>query len=189
VIDTGIWPEHPSFADTGYGPPPAGWSGECQAGEQWSQQHCNNKLIGARYFEKGFGHFGGVLAGDYQSARDSDGHGSHTASTAGGNAGVPAEMFGRSYGTISGMAPRARIAAYKACWPGGCATTDLVAAIDAAVGDGVDVINFSIGDGNPTSSTRTTWRSSSRVTPASSSLPPPATTDRERARSTTAGPG
>jgi subtilisin family serine protease len=149
VVDTGIWPEHPSFADTGYGPPPAGWNGECQSGEQWTQSDCTDKLIGARYFEKGFGHFGGALQPDYQSARDSEGHGSHTASTAGGNAGVTATIFGRSLGTISGMAPRARIAAYKACWPGGCAGSDLIAAIDSAVADGVDVINYSIGDGDP----------------------------------------
>jgi subtilisin family serine protease len=149
LVDTGIWPEHPSFSGAGYGPPPAGWNGECQPGEQWSQQHCNNKLIGARYYEKGYGHFSGGLAGDYQSARDHDGHGTHTASTAGGNAGVAASVLGVDRGTISGIAPRARIAAYKACWPEGCATTDLVAAIDAAVADGVDVINYSIGDGDP----------------------------------------
>jgi subtilisin family serine protease len=149
VVDTGIWPEHPSFADTGYGPAPAGWNGECQPGEQWTQSDCTDKLIGARYFEKGYGHLGGGLAGDYQSARDHDGHGTHTASTAGGNAGVAASVFGKSLGTISGMAPRARVAAYKACWPEGCAVSDLVAAIDTAVADGVDVINYSIGDGDP----------------------------------------
>jgi subtilisin family serine protease len=149
VVDTGIWPEHPSFADTGYGPPPAGWTGECESGEQWTKSNCSNKLIGARYFEKGYGHTHGGVQGDYQSARDHDGHGTHTASTAGGNGGVGATIFGRSYGVISGMAPRARIASYKACWPGGCASSDLTAAIDAAVADGVDVINYSIGDGDP----------------------------------------
>jgi subtilisin family serine protease len=149
VVDTGIWPEHPSFSGTGYGPAPAGWNGECESGEQWTKKNCNNKIIGARYFEKGFGHFGGGLHGDYQSARDHDGHGSHTASTAGGNSGVQATIFGRNYGTVSGLAPRARIAAYKACWPGGCASSDLTAAIDAAVADGVDVINYSIGDADP----------------------------------------
>lgn len=149
VIDTGIWPEHPSFADTNYGPAPAGWNGTCQSGQRWSKQHCTDKLIGARYFHRGFGHAFGSLAGDYQSARDHDGHGTHTASTAGGNANVTATVFGQNRGTVSGMAPRARIAAYKACWPGGCAVSDLVAAIDAAVGDGVDVINYSIGDGDP----------------------------------------
>jgi subtilisin family serine protease len=149
VVDTGIWPEHPSFADTSYGPAPAGWNGECESGEQWTQRNCSDKLIGARYFEKGFGHFGGGLEEGYQSPRDSEGHGTHTASTAGGNAGVAATILGRSFGTVSGMAPRARIAAYKACWPGGCAGTDLTEAIDTAVADGVDVINYSIGDGDP----------------------------------------
>ena len=149
VVDTGIWPEHPSFADTNYGPPPATWHGTCQTGEQWSKANCSDKLIGARYYNKGFGHFGGGLQDDFQSARDLEGHGTHTSSTAGGNANVEATIVGRSFGLISGMAPRARIAAYKACWPGGCATSDLNAAIDDAVADGVDVINYSIGDGDP----------------------------------------
>jgi subtilisin family serine protease len=149
VVDTGIWPEHPSFADTGYGPAPAGWHGTCQAGELFSKQECNGKLIGARYYSKGIGHFKGGLAREYESPRDHDGHGSHTASTAAGNANVVSSIFGRTLGTISGMAPRARVAAYKACWELGCAFTDTVAAIDAAVADGVDVINYSIGDGDP----------------------------------------
>jgi subtilisin family serine protease len=149
VVDTGIWPEHPSFADTNYGPAPAGWNGTCQTGEAWTRANCTDKLIGARYYNKGFGHFQGGLKGTYQSARDSEGHGSHTAGTAGGNANVTATILGRNMGTISGMAPRARIAAYKACWPGGCAVSDLTAAIDQAVADGVDVINYSIGDGDP----------------------------------------
>src|SRR5829696_6479238 len=149
VVDTGVWPEHPSLSGAGYGAPPASWHGTCQSGEQWTQADCNNKLIGARYYTKGFGHFGGDLSDDFQSARDHEGHGTHTASTAGGNANVAATIVGTSFGEISGMAPRARIAAYKACWPGGCATTDLTAAIDEAVADGVDVINYSIGDADP----------------------------------------
>jgi hypothetical protein len=161
VVDTGIWPEHPSFSDqkdlvfrTGssgkrnqaYGPAPSHWTGSCQSGEQFSQDMCTNKLIGARYYLSGFGHFG-VFQYDYKSARDADSHGSHTASTAAGNHGVPATGAAASFGKISGMAPRARIAAYKVCWngdAGGCASSDSVAAIDQAVADGVDVINFSI---------------------------------------------
>jgi hypothetical protein len=161
VVDTGIWPEHPSFSDqkdlvfrTGesgkrnlaYGPPPSSWTGSCQSGEQFSQDMCTNKLIGARYYLSGFGHFG-IFQNDYKSARDHDSHGSHTASTAAGNYGVQATGAAASFGKISGMAPRARIAAYKVCWngdEGGCASSDSVAAIDQAVADGVDVINFSI---------------------------------------------
>ncbi len=163
VIDTGIWPEHPSFSDQmdlsdpqgksgkrnlAYGPAPAGWHGSCQSGEQFSQQDCNNKLIGARYFKDGFTNNEIKLSNDYLSARDGDGHGTHTASTAAGNAGVSADIFGADLGTISGIAPRARVAMYKACWAdAGCFGTDLTMAIDQAVADGVDVINYSIGGG------------------------------------------
>jgi subtilisin family serine protease len=164
VIDTGIWPEHPSFSDQtdladrpgssgkdsqAYGPPPSGWHGSCQSGEQWSQDDCNNKLIGARFFHDGFTNHEINISGDYLSARDADGHGSHTSSTAAGNAGVSAEVFGVDRGVVSGIAPRARIAMYKACWAdSGCAVSDLTAAIDQAVADGVDVINYSIGGGS-----------------------------------------
>lgn len=166
VIDTGIWPEHPSFSDEAdftdrpgrsgkrslvYGPPPAGWHGTCQSGELWSQDDCNNKLIGARYFKDGFTNNSINISGDYLSARDADGHGSHTASTAAGNAGVETSIFGVDRGVVTGIAHRARVAAYKACWANaGCALSDLVAAIDTAVADGVDVINYSIGSGATT---------------------------------------
>jgi hypothetical protein len=161
IVDTGFWPEHPSFSDqidlafrqgaTGkatlaYGPPPASWHGACQSGERWSQQDCGNKLIGARYFLNGYGHYG-VIKDDYKSARDADGHGTHTGSTAAGNADVPASILGSGLGKVSGIAPRARVAIYKVCWNGsvgGCPNSDSVAAIDQAVADGVDVINFSI---------------------------------------------
>ena len=166
VIDTGIWPEHPSFSDEvdlghdpgntdrnlAYGPPPADWHGKCEAGEQFSRDDCNNKLIGARWFTRGRNLAGGQHEGEYASPRDHDGHGTHTASTAGGNANVDPMIFGRDLGvgTISGMAPRARIAAYKGCFgETGCFLTDLLAAIDAAVSDGVDVINYSIGSDSP----------------------------------------
>ncbi len=163
VIDTGVWPEVPSFSDAGdtdynsYGPPPAQWRGTCESGEQWSQQDCNNKLIGVRFFPYGWGASvqgksrNGVLPQGYNSGRDDDdvGHGSHTTSTAGGNRGVTMTLAGEPVlgdSDGSGVAPRARVAHYKACWnAGGCVGSDLVAAIDAAVADGVDVINYSIG--------------------------------------------
>jgi subtilisin family serine protease len=164
IIDTGIWPEHPSFSDQidfsdssgnsgsrnlAYGPPPTGWNGSCQSGENWSQNDCNNKLIGARYYVDGFSAQGGsgIIVSDFLSPRDSDGHGSHTASTAAGNEGPQNTINSLP---VSGMAPRARIAAYKVCWEprvgtSGCASSDSAAAIDQAIADGVDVINFSIG--------------------------------------------
>lgn len=150
VIDSGIVQEHPSLVDTGYGPPPAGWAGACEAGEGFAASDCNNKLIGARYFVEGFGE-ANTVPDEFISPRDSDGHGTHTATTAGGNENVVASLAGTALAKISGIAPRARIAAYKACWqaPGapsaGCAFSDSAAATDAAVEDGVDLLSFSVG--------------------------------------------
>lgn len=166
IIDSGIWPESLSFSDkavngvpsaTGpvvYGPAPAGWSGSCDLGEGWTATTCNNKLIGARYYNRGAGGNAGVDASkpwEYNSARDYNGHGTHTASTSGGNYATPTTGPATGLGaSISGMAPRARIAAYKALWSTKSGDTasgsgvDLVAAIDQAVADGVDVINYSI---------------------------------------------
>lgn len=149
VLDTGIWPEHPSFADDGYGPPPADWFGGCTSGERFSQNDCNNKLIGARFYRLGMGRGTAFVDPDeYLSTRDRDGHGTHTASTAAGNADVPAAIFGIDRGVVSGIAPRARIAAYKVCWnEAGCFLSDILAAIDGSIAEGVDVINYSIGGG------------------------------------------
>jgi subtilisin family serine protease len=138
------------------------FTGVCQTGVQFDAGDCNTKLIGARYFVDGFGvgNIGTEDQGEYLSPRDGNGHGSHTASTAAGNADVEATIGDRSFGTVSGVAPAAKIAAYKVCWDGpdrvatdddGCATLDLIAAIEAAVTDGVDVINYSIGGGGATS--------------------------------------
>ncbi|MBJ7312759.1 S8 family serine peptidase [Rugamonas sp. CCM 8940] len=169
IVDGGIWPENPSYADrvdqngtpshSGasrvYDAPPASWKGVCETGEGFGANNCNNKLIGARSFPSA----GQALHWtEFLSARDSvagaegqGGHGSHTSSTAGGNANVEVLSGGLALGRISGMAPRARIAAYKVCWTdagtgkNGCPTASSVAAIEQAVKDGVNVINFSIG--------------------------------------------
>ena len=183
IIDSGVWPEHPSFADVPtpkkgnkgpeipFGPVPDSFTGEaCDFGNTAANPldapaSCNNKLILARCYNLGFssaldpgnpcgGDGAFTLPTEFQSARDNDGHGSHVGSTAGGNFGVPASIEGEPLGNVSGVAPRARIAAYKVCWngsfppapfQGGCASSDSAAAIDQAVADGVDVINFSIG--------------------------------------------
>lgn len=165
LIDSGIWPESPSFSDRtgfngnakkdgklGYQQIP-GWHGKCVPGEAFNASMCNQKLIGAQFFNAGWGGDAGIDAQrpwEFNSARDYNGHGSHTSSTAGGNHAVvptgPTEVFG----PISGMAPRARIAMYKGLWSlqdGSQANgynSDLVMAIDQAVADGVDVISYSI---------------------------------------------
>jgi len=164
IIDSGVWPEHPSFSDrTGSNGNPTqdgkldyqqipGWNGRCIPGEAFNASNCNQKLIGARFYNAGFGGNAGIdatLPFEFNSPRDHNGHGTHTATTAGGNAGVAASGAAAVFGNISGIAPRARIASYKACWSvpgtaGSCTGVDLLAAIDQAVADGVDVINYSI---------------------------------------------
>ena len=130
--------------------PPENWNGVCQAGERFEETTCNNKLIGARYFIDGAQNSGPIDDGEIISARDTDGHGTHTATTAAGNR-VNASIFGTLLGQVEGIAPGARIAAYKACWlrPGdlraSCNTSDLANAIDMAVADGVHIINYSVG--------------------------------------------
>ena len=181
IVDGGIWPENPAYADRvdadgkptfdnngtlAYDAPPARWKGICQPGEGFTVAACNNKLIGAQYFDATYSTVGKTTHWtEFRSPRDSiggnvghGGHGDHTASTAGGNSGAEAIVNGVNLGPVSGMAPRARLAAYKVCWTyndatdatGGknsCYTGDSVAAIEKAVVDGVNVINFSISGG------------------------------------------
>lgn len=173
-IDTGIWPENPSFdapALTSHKPGKRDphrpyrsgattlmhkadggiFKGTCQTGDSFTAA-CNEKVISARYFGEGW--LDAVPESNragYISPRDSQGHGTHTASTAAGNANVRATAGGEDLGTVSGVAPAATIAVYKALWQSkdgqadGGLTSDLVAAIDQAVADGVDVINYSLG--------------------------------------------
>lgn len=185
IVDGGIWPENPAFADRvdangkptfdgaaslAYTSAPASFKGGCQAGEGFDPaRHCNNKLIGAKFFNAGF--LSTKLPKnwtEFYSPRDSNvgsngsssghgGHGDHVASTAAGNTGAPSIVAGVAMGETSGVAPRARVASYKVCWtyddatnPDGsnarnsCFNSDSVKAIDEAVKDGVHVLNYSI---------------------------------------------
>ncbi|TYI67661.1 hypothetical protein E1A91_D08G033900v1 [Gossypium mustelinum] len=151
-LDTGVWPESKSFSDEGYGPIPSRWRGSCS--RDVGGVVCNRKLIGAKFFNKGYSAFiGDALNDTFKTVRDHQGHGSHTLSTAGGNFVPGASIFGHANGTAKGGSPRARVAAYKVCWPplvGGneCFDADIIAAFDAAISDGVDVLSVSLG-GNP----------------------------------------
>ena len=158
VLDTGIWPEHPSLSDpdpTGNAYAPLGVFPACQFGTGANPGPpftCNNKLIGAYRFMAGYdacvtaGNCA-FPAGTFTSARDEDGHGTHTATTAAGNGQLPATVLGVERGNVSGIAPRARVIAYKVCGASGCLDSDCAAAVDQAISDGVDVINFSVEGG------------------------------------------
>jgi hypothetical protein len=180
VLDSGYWPESASFGGAALGttaPAPNDpdpyqpykvgsqikmnksdggvFTGICQAGENPAANFdgtlCNSKVISARYFDTAYKDATDVAdRNDFASPRDRDGHGSHTASTAAGNADQPVSIRGHSFGKISGVAPAAKLAVYKVCWTsvpnpeGSCYTTDSLDAIDQAVQDGVDVINYSV---------------------------------------------
>ncbi|KAG0618826.1 hypothetical protein M758_4G094300 [Ceratodon purpureus] len=150
VVDSGVWPERPSFGDQQFGPIPSRWKGICESGPNFSaSEHCNRKLIGARSFYKGYEAGGGVIdeaEGEYKSPRDDPiGHGTHTASTAAGTWSHMASVGpGLGMGTARGMAPKARLAVYKAIWKT-ASDSDILAAVDQAVADGVDVLSISLG--------------------------------------------
>ncbi|CAM0947697.1 unnamed protein product [Alopecurus aequalis] len=147
VLDTGISPAHRSFHDRGLGPVPPRWRGTCAAGPGFPPGSCNRKLVGARFFSAGYEATSGRMneTAELRSPLDSDGHGTHTASIAAGRYVFPASTLGYARGVASGMAPKARLAAYKVCWVGGCFDSDILAAFDAAVADGVDIVSLSVG--------------------------------------------
>ncbi|KAJ6776766.1 PEPTIDASE S8 [Salix koriyanagi] len=151
-LDTGVWPESKSFSDEGMGPVPSKWRGICQHDTK-DGVVCNRKLIGTRYFNKGYAAIAGHLNSSFQTARDSEGHGTHTLSTAAGNFVPGANVLGYGNGTAKGGSPHARAAAYKVCWPpingsNECFDADILAAFDVAISDGVDVLSVSLG-GDP----------------------------------------
>ncbi len=160
VIDTGVWPEHPSFADPGIAPIPGSFG--CEFGDGTDPLlgdpfTCNDKLVGAYAFTDTYLSVFDALPGEFCdnatstcSARDPDGHGTHTSSTAVGSPVADATLFGIDRGDISGMAPGAHLIMYRVCLEQGCFGSDSVAAVNQAILDGVQVINFSISGGaNP----------------------------------------
>ncbi|KAF8395981.1 hypothetical protein HHK36_017592 [Tetracentron sinense] len=159
MFDTGIWPQSESFQEEpNMGPVPSSWKGACMKGEDQIEPKfaCNRKLIGARYYLKGFEkEFGPLKANnEYRSARDFLGHGTHTASTAVGSIVKNASFLGFGQGTARGGAPRARLAVYKVCWnlqdfDDRCTEADILSAFDEALHDGVHVISASFGSTPP----------------------------------------
>nr|GMD82282.1 subtilisin-like protease SBT2.5 [Ipomoea batatas] len=149
MIDTGINPFHASFSPEEYNGRPRTtrkFTGKCITGDNFPATACNGKIVGAQYFARA-----AIAAGDFNVSRhyaspfDADGHGSHTASTAAGNYHIPVIANRFNYGYASGMAPGAGIAVYKALYSFGGYMSDVVAAVDQAVEDGVDILSLSVG--------------------------------------------
>jgi subtilisin family serine protease len=163
VIDSGVWAEHPMLSAAGVSAPPGGLRGCSDFATGGDVAHlgpafsCNNKLIGAyaktATYMVAHGSDGQEFcndATDVCSPRDSEGHGTHTMTTAAGDCVNSAILYGVQRGPVCGIAPGAHVIAYRVCLSAGCFSSDSVSAVQQAITDGVDVINFSISGGaNP----------------------------------------
>ncbi|GJP41030.1 hypothetical protein CLOM_g676 [Closterium sp. NIES-68] len=153
VIDSGIWPEHPSFASQPGAPSPTApstFAGACETTGDF--EACSGKVVGARAIRAAFEAEGGSvdLTVDYLSPRDSFNHGSWCAGAAAGNSGVDiTAKTGQLIGAASGMAPGALLSIYKVLWrsssqAASAPLADVKAAVEQAILDGVDVISISL---------------------------------------------
>lgn len=186
VIDSGYTPSNPFFAGDDVQPlngePQVGvpyrtadgkiamlksdgdtFVGECQKGQgsgaTFDGRDCNSKVLSARYFADDFLKYVAPqnrAPEELISPVDVGSHGTHTASTAAGNANVHANLGATDMGITSGVAPAAKVSVYKVCWEddnpdtGGCYSSASVAAINQAILDGVDVLNYSISGSTST---------------------------------------
>ncbi|SHI22983.1 S8 family serine peptidase [Ferrimonas marina] len=162
ILDSGVDVTNPAFAaESGDGyvhtnPYGSGvYKGDCID----APELCNDKLVGVYSWDTITDLYNGQVPAD---GRDYNGHGSHTASTTAGNVllDVPVynadgEPSGFSFERISGVAPRANIISYQTCLPGdagdplaGCFTSLAILAVEAAIQDGVKVLNYSVGGGS-----------------------------------------
>jgi subtilisin family serine protease len=160
VIDTGIWPEHPMLNPSGIPAPAGGLKGCSDFNTSGDVAHlgpafsCNNKLIGAYAKTATYmavqGSDGQEFCNDTTgvcSPRDSEGHGTHTLTTAAGDCVASAVLYGVERGPVCGIAPGAHVEVFRVCLVEGCFSSDSVSAIAQAIADGVNVINFSISGG------------------------------------------
>ena len=148
VLDIGIWSERLSFIDTGLSPVSDSWKGICETGPDFPTSAFNRKIISARAFYKGYESYIETPIDETKeskSPQNTEGHGTHTASTAARSVVSNASFFKYAYGEARGIVTKARIAAYKICWSLGCFDSDILADMDQAIADGVNVISLSVG--------------------------------------------
>lgn len=159
ILDSGIWGDSEAFNDRGLGPIPPRWKGSCKSeGSFNATKHCNKKIIGARWYIKGLMELKGLNQSMAEksynlSVIDDNDHGTHVAYTAAGSYVNNLEYNGLNMGTVRGGAPNARIAMFKIGWINdsvngpACSGADMLAGIDDAIRDGVDVLSASFGGG------------------------------------------
>ncbi|KAJ4849908.1 hypothetical protein Tsubulata_048696, partial [Turnera subulata] len=142
ILDTGIWPESDSFKDKDLSPIASSrWKGICMHGDDFNSSNCNRKIIGARYYADP----DGEEDGQFNSPRDTVGHGTHVAATAAGSAVPGASYYGLASGTAKGGSPGSRIAVYRVCSENGCFGSNILAGFADAIADGVDILSLSLG--------------------------------------------
>ncbi len=152
-LDSGVWPEHPSLADLGNIEPPPGPARACDFGDNPLTAAadpfvCTHKLVGGQAFLDTYLSVPELAAAEpFRTARDSNGHGTHTSTTSAGNVVEDVSVLGTDLPPIHGIAPGAWVMVYKVCGIDGCFSSDTAAAVEQAILDGVDVINYSISGG------------------------------------------
>ena len=142
IIDTGVDFSNPMFSDASLSPPPGFPKGDLTL--------ANGKVIVARYFQALADSRDANADLGHRTAQDLVGHGSHSAGVAAGSR-VDLSGSGRRPITVAGVAPKAWIGDYRVFSPRAF-DDNIIAAIEAAVDDGMDVINMSFGSeplGNP----------------------------------------
>lgn len=142
-----MWSESGSFKDDGMTMEvPSKWKGICEVGQNFNSLMCNPKLIGVRFFNKGLikAHPDKLIT--MNSGRDTMGHGTFIASVAAGNFVSGVSFFGYAKRVARCVAPHARLAIYKVFWDEEGYIFDVIAGMDKAIADGVDVICTSIGN-------------------------------------------
>ncbi|KAG0456952.1 hypothetical protein HPP92_022109 [Vanilla planifolia] len=132
ILDTAVDTTHPSFSDAGMPQPPHFWRGGCD-------QVCNNKIIGIKIFNRGR-----LVMSSQRGIGNGSEHGTHVASIAAGAYVDGANVLGNAEGDAAGMAPKAHLAIYQVCHDVGCAESDVIAGIDQAIYDQVDLLSVSI---------------------------------------------
>ncbi|KAI3523466.1 hypothetical protein L1887_01627 [Cichorium endivia] len=140
--------ERKSFSDEGLPSIPSTWKGSCETTSDFPSTTCNRKIIRAKAFYRGYtaslGNWLNETAGSL-SPRDTEGHGTHTTSTAAGAVVNDAGFYEFATDEARDTTTKAKIVVYKICWSKGCYDCDILTAMDQAIDDSIHIIYLSVG--------------------------------------------